>query len=710
MYVYVLHSEFTDKNGLKKLGLTIHPVHRMRQYDIGDAPGVGLEKRYEGLWLVNAKNRQELHDIEAALHTHFTNCRQPRENGRSSEWFRVTFQEVLDYMTINPRVIRRISADEIAAIEQQVRTPRTREDRIAEREERELSEDQEDYLLEPEILTLKQKFLNTFLPGKQFRRNQDELWNELEKLATRELTEIYRGIIQWPTGTGKTFALLMIIVILGDKYNKQGRIFRGLLVAPKNDIFNTIIHHIHKLSDFGITVCEGHNGLLSSLHIPLNQSILVTACHAGLIDMMMHLPPMNLVHYDEVHRIGGDEFFELLKGRLLAWRTEFLTGTSATPRTANPAQHRKISELFGDPYTLLHKCDIDDAIAEGWIAQPRFSIHIVSKNKERAELIQQFLVTVRKCIEHKKENRNWNGGKVIVYLPLREEVRDAVRLASTVFPPEWKIFRAVEDISVADDEEFVNEPADGLPRILFACERYREGSDITGLEMTGILMGNTIAANILIQIIGRALRADYKGKEGWCCIFRPSEEGTTEEDVLDQILLEITEILGRNDLPMTPKEIRRMVETFFGTTTVRDRLFSVEETVARVQAIYERRIFQRGNTREKYECVREVNKELQLTSREEYQKSTNLRTTFIDDPRSYFRDSWSSWYHFLGINTSKFPPTKAEWVHLCKEKHLLTWENYKNYDESDLPKNPSELYEDFTNWDKEMGIEEEVVW
>jgi superfamily II DNA or RNA helicase len=596
MYVYVIHSEFTDKNSLKKLGLTIHPVHRMRQYDIGDAPGVGLEKRYEGLWLVNAKNRQELHDIEAALHTHFANCRQPRENGRSSEWFRVTFQEVLDYMITNPHVIRRISADEITTIEQQIRTTRTRDDRIAEREERELIEAQDDSLFEPEILTLKQKFLNTFLPGKQFRRNQDELWKELEILSTRELTEIYRGIIQWPTGTGKTYALLMIIVILADKYSKQGHIFRGLLVAPKNDIFNTIIHHIHKLSEFGITVCEGHNGLLSSLHIPPNQSILVTACHAGLTntDMIMRLPPMNLVHYDEVHRIGGDEFFELLKGRLLAWKTEFLTGTSATPRTANPAQHRKISELFGDPYTLLHKCDIDDAIAEEWIAQPRFSIHIVSKNKERADLIRQFLNIVRQCIENKKEIGNWKGGKVIVYLPLREEVREAVRLASTVFPSEWKIFRAVEDMSVADDKEFVNEPADGLPRILFACERYREGSDITGIEMTGILMGNTIAANILIQIIGRALRADYKGKEGWCCIFRPSEEGTTEEDVLDQILLEITEILGRNDLPMTPKEIRRMVETFFGDTTVRDKLFSIEETVARVQAIYERREYQRN--------------------------------------------------------------------------------------------------------------------
>ena len=595
-FIYCVHSEYTDKQGLKKLGLTIHPVHRMRQYDIGDAPGVGLEKRYEGLWQVNAKDRQELHEIEAELHAHFADCRQPRENGRSSEWFRLSFEDVEAYMSRNTRVTRRIPVDEIATIEQQVKAPRTREDRVAEREERELREDQEDHLLEPEILTLKQKFLKTFLPGKQFRRNQNELWTELEKLAARELVEMYRGIVQWPTGTGKTFALLMIIVILADKYTKRGRIFRGLLIAPKNDIFDTIIHHIRKLSEFGITVCEGHNALLSSLHIPTNLSVLVTACHAGLTstDIMTKLPKMNLVHYDEVHRIGGDEFFNLLKDRLPVWETEFLTGTSATPRTSNPAQHKKITELFGDPYTLLHKCDIDDAIAEGWIAQPRYSIHIVSKNQERSDIINQFLGAVRQCIEAKRELGNWQGGKVIVYLPLREEVRDAIRLASRVFPPEWKIFRAVEDTNTGDDAEFIQEPADGLPRILFACERYREGSDIPGLEMTSILMGNTIAANILIQIIGRALRADYTGKEGWCCIFRPSEEGTTEEDVLDKILLEITEILGRNDMPMTPTDIRRMVETFFGTTTVHSRLFTIEETVARVQAIYERREYERN--------------------------------------------------------------------------------------------------------------------
>ena len=594
-YIYCVHSKATDEKGKKKLGLTIHPVHRLRQYKIGDAPGMGLQKRYEGLWQVSVKTRKELRVIETELHLYFASKRLPSDDGGTSEWFQVSFDEVAQFLHTHPLINRRIPDEEIAAIHTKVSQPCKSEEADEKKEEDEFMNEREDRLLEPEVLTLKQRFLNTFLPGKQFRRNQEELWIELEKLAIRELTEMYRGIVQWPTGTGKTFALLMIIVILSDKYTKQGHIFRGLLVAPKNDIFNTIIHHIRKLNEFGITVCEGHNALLSSLHIPHNLSVLVTACHAGLTstDIMMKLPKMNLVHYDEVHRIGGDEFFNILKERMRAWGTEFLTGTSATPRTSNPVQHKKISELFGDPYSLLHKCDIDVAVTEGWIAQPRYSIHIVSKNQERSDLINQFLVVVRQCIE-KKEIDNWQGGKVIVYLPLREEVRDAARLALTVFPDEWKIFVAVEDTTIADDEEFVQEPADGIPRILFACERYREGSDIPGLEMTAILMGNTIAANILIQIIGRALRADYSGKEGWCCILRPSEEGTTEEDVLDKILLEITEILGRNDLPMTLSDIRRMVETFFGITEVHGKLFSIEETVARVQAIYERREYERN--------------------------------------------------------------------------------------------------------------------
>ena len=84
--------------------------------------------------------------------------------------------------------------------------------------------------------------------------------------------------------------------------------------------------------------------------------------------------------------------------------------------------------------------------------------------------------------------------------------------------------------------------------------------------------------------------------------------------------------------------------------------------------------------------------------------------TYIADPREYFKEWWVSWYHFLGVETDTFPHTKADWVRVCKERDILTWEQYKTTAAADLPMNPSEFYEDFTNWDKEMGVEEEVVW
>jgi superfamily II DNA or RNA helicase len=281
------------------------------------------------------------------------------------------------------------------------------------------------------------------------------------------------------------------------------------------------------------------------------------------------------------------------------WNTELLTGTSATPKTSNPAQHRKIAELFGEPYNILHKCDIDRAIEAGWIAKPRFQITVASKNPRRQCIIRQFLQTIRRNILAKQEQGLWSqkGGKCIAYLPLKEEVRDAFRLVKEEFPADWKVYLAVEEASASAesmDDKFVDDVADGVPRILFACERYREGSDIDGLEMTSILMGNTIAANILIQIIGRALRLDHVGKEGWCSIFRPSDEGTTEEDVMDNILLEIAETLGRNEILGDLKEIRKMVEAFIGSATIREKSFSVEETVARIQALYERRAWAIG--------------------------------------------------------------------------------------------------------------------
>jgi hypothetical protein len=111
-----------------------------------------------------------------------------------------------------------------------------------------------------------------------------------------------------------------------------------------------------------------------------------------------------------------------------------------------------------------------------------------------------------------------------------------------------------------------------------------------------------------------------------------------------------------------------------------------------------------------FDVVREKNRRAGLMSSEEYMDHPD---TIVRDPKNTFSREWRGWYHFLGIDTSRFPPTKAEFVRICKEKGLVSWDQYKLYDGSDLPRTPRYMYTNFTNWNDEMGTTDEtdeIVW
>lgn len=554
--------------------------------------------------------------------------------------------------------------------------------------------------------TLYKQFLDVFLPGKLPRRVQVELWDRFEKICSSSEKIIYSGIVQWPTGVGKTIAILMLIVISAERCKRRNVFYRGLFVSPKNDILDTITGNFDKLSKFGITLYDGSHGKLSKLTIPLNQNLVVIACQKALTNEkgLAILPPMTHVHYDEVHRITGQLYFTLLKQKLIMWKTEILTGTSATPFTSSPSQHKKITELFGEPLTIINRCGVDEAVQEGWIAKPRFLVSILPPIDETDAHLRGFVSSVGKYIRLKNTD-----GKYICYIETSmDDVRRAAEIARKMLP--WaQIYTAID--GERTDQEFLDVPISKTPSILFACQRYREGSDIRGLEMTAKLLGNKSAAYIILQICGRAGRIDdNKEKEGWCLLVRPSEEGTTEQEILESIILDIMEFLGNPKKPLTKREIERLVETYLGPISLSGTECTIEETVARVQAAYVRREYVKRTPKEKYSLVREQNKELGLVSRLEYREKMDNHPAYIEDPQMYFKDWWVSWYHFLGVDTSSFPNTKAEWIRVCKERGLLTWDQYKTIAAVDLPSNPSEFYEDFTNWDKEMGAEEEIVW
>ncbi|NBP65586.1 MAG: DEAD/DEAH box helicase, partial [Bacteroidetes bacterium] len=661
----------TDARGLKKLGLTIHPVHRLRQYAIGDAPGCGLEKHYNGLWKIEVNSRAELREMEAILHNYFADRRQG-----TTEWFRVTFEEVSSFMNSPQKFkVKQVSFDEVKLINTKYKEPINNNEQKEYDDENEVRKEQEARPVKS-AETVYEKFLRVFLPGKLPRRIQTELWGLFQEICRNPEHISYRAIVQWPTGVGKTIATLMLIVIAAERCKARGEIYRGLFVSPKNDIIDTISKDFNKLSEFGISVYDGAHGKLSSLTIPTNCHIVISACQAALINDkgMRRLPHMTHVHYDEVHRITGEQYFQLLKEMLIKWNTEFLTGTSATPKTCSKSQHDKLAELFGEPYTILHKCDVEEAVKERWIAKPRYVVSITAKHDDRAVELDACLVSISKAIQQKKEAGHWNGGKVIVYSPDSvEDVRYLTNQATNMIPGAI-IYSAIDGLRT--DDQFIKAAADGTVRILFACQRFREGSDVKGLDMTCALVGNTTAVYILLQMCGRALRLDYEGKEGWCLIVRPSDQGTTEEDVLASIILDIIEFLGDSKKKREVKELEPLIKTFLGEVNVSGSSLSLEETIKRVQAAYVRRLYIRQKKAVdglSYKDLVSNVHSLGINSRSDYSEKALLNE--LPDTPSDIR-GWISWYDLLRASHSDKRMTLYDLQKFCKDNYILTKEDY----------------------------------
>jgi len=700
MFIYCIGSDYTDKHGLKKLGCTEHPVERMRVYNTGDAPGIGLDKRYDALWEVSASSSVELRFIEHNLHCQFNKHRLSR-NGNYTEWFRVSFELVEKYIESKEYTKGKVNSDELDSVNSKGR-------------EKAHDIDIRTIVSEDESIPLRDVFFTIFLEGKQPREVQVELWDKFACICDKN--DNYRGIVQWSTGVGKTIGLLIMFLLSAEKCKKAGGIFRGLLIAPKNDIFNTIIHVLRKLKLFDITVCEGHNGSLSSVAIPKDRHVLITATHKSLINLSDKLPNINHIHYDETHRIVGPELVQVLKRKLQDWDTRFLTGTSATPITGGCRQFQALKDIFGGSINVIHECGIVEAVSLGYIANPRFGVRVIKRDTSLAMNVKNFIAIIRDTILDKVDKGIYRGGKTIVYLPSLEEVKMAVREAK-VCMSEWELYSDQTMEGVLSDRKFVIAPPDGTVRILFVCQRYQEGSDIKGVEITARLLGQDNAIYIILQIIGRALRRDYEGKEGWCLLVRPCDEDKSEDEVLQSLILGITKFIGVKEI-LTRNEVKRVVETFFGSISTEKegefshgRIYSVDETINRIHAIFVNMSFNAKKIpREKYNMIRNINRDISLKSRIGYRDSHSTHPRYIEDPPKYFASCWVSWYHFLGINCDDFPQTKSAWIKVCREQGFTTWSDYTERHDSHLPDNPADLYNDFTNWDQEMNVEEELIW
>lgn len=521
----------------------------------------------------------------------------------------------------------------------------------------------------------------TFLKREQhLRRNQRELYDLFS--GKLETCVSYTGIVHWATGTGKTIGEIILILLCFNFMKKNDKIYRGLLVTHKNDIIATQRETLEKLKLFGLKVIFANNGQFSKLResIPKDEHVLIIVIHAALVgstkelkelddvdssfmkQSMDYLPPINHFNYDEVHRLPGAKFYDIIKRKLQEWETPFCTGMSATPKTSNDEQRMKMQEFFQDPKPL-HTVTIEEAVNEGLIANPRFHItelpsytnahrqspEQIKKDKQQHDVCG-VISRIKTFIQERITASLCKKGKGIIWLSTIDEIVMAVVFSKELFPAEWKIYVANPERKELEneltDEDFVKADADGTPRILFACDKYREGADIEGLEFTGVLMGKTMAAYILLQMIGRALRMDYEGKEGWCCIFRPKYEDESDTTVLDTILLEMISYCSNSSFGLANKEVEDFIRRYFGTIEVNGEPLGREESLRWAQNMFLRKLHTEG--RLKMSDVAKLCQDNNIIDSASYGRFCRDKFPHIPTaPSEYWKRDWVSMYDFL---------------------------------------------------------------
>ena len=111
---------------------------------------------------------------------------------------------------------------------------------------------------------------------------------------------------------------------------------------------------------------------------------------------------------------------------------------------------------------------------------------------------------------------------------------------------------------------------------------------------------------------------------------------------------------------------------------------------------------------DEFNYIKQLNKELDINSKENYVEKQLQHKMYIPQPEEYFckKGVWTNWYDFMGVDTSQFIQSKQDWIIFCKKNKVSSINDYENLcDEyKELPKNPSNFYTHFTNIQNELDL------
>lgn len=293
-------------------------------------------------------------------------------------------------------------------------------------------------------------------------------------------------------------------------------------------------------------------------------------------------------------------------------------------------------------------------------------------------------------------------------------------------PKEQVYYSSLHSKSDADFNSEVAKFKNALYGIITCVNCFGEGVDIPRLN--GVCVASNMRSEIrIVQYLLRPNRLDYSKPNKKAYIIIPYIEGTENNWDNDRIsFANIRTIISHM------RNVDKNVEQKICLQSVNKQVVKKDNQPDDITAkkIYDDYVLE-GDVEElnnlkirlrysktlcsdfteeqdEYYYIRSLNKALNLKSKEEYVICKDRHYNFIENAEEYFihKGVWKDWYDFLGTDTSLFIQSKQLWIEFCKNKKIKTLCDYNKccdiYDV--LPRNPSDFYNDFTNFNNELGI------
>jgi hypothetical protein len=236
---------------------------------------------------------------------------------------------------------------------------------------------------------------------------------------------------------------------------------------------------------------------------------------------------------------------------------------------------------------------------------------------------------------------------------------------------------------------------------------FGEGFDCP--QLNGVIFGENMVSEIRIvqsTLRPNRLNSDFPNKKAYVIIpYIDTENFITDNESFDKCRKIIAKIRNVDEIIEQKIDVVSFGKPCYNTCKksgekltyyhIIDNAVELKKIILRLRhskalgSIY-------SEEQDEYNYVKQLNKGLNIESKEEYVKIKDRHVNYIENPEEYFKlkGVWTNWYDFIGVDTEKFIQDKNDWIKFCKENNVVSIDDYyelcRVYDK--IPKNPSDFY------------------